>query len=417
MAGSPGSRARTAASSSRASARGSSGPRSRPAIVIQHPSAALTNYLQERSSSVPGLQGRRRGQPKLSAGRVRQRVPRPARADQPAGAPCRHLQGREGGRGRRAERRRGRVRLAPEQGLRAGEGSRGLAGSDRRRAPRAAAEAAADRCSSRSTRGCRERPRARSSTGWSRRASTAPRRPGASAVAIDPWTGAIKAIASYPTFNQKAAAEKPSYLSAAAPRTRPTPLLNRAIAGAYPTGSTFKPIIAEAALSAGIITPSTPLACTGSFALGGTIFHNVDPGVDASMALPEALQVSCDTWFYRLGDLIYATRPEGTGDADPELGAQARARDDSPGRHHGCHVRIPAGAGPCLRQALRLPVDRGTDDQPRDRPGRAPGEPAPARGRVLGADQRRQGRSAARRRGRDQRPAIGTRSTTNRCGP
>ena len=135
---------------------------------------------------------------------------------------------------------------------------------------------------------------------------------GASAVAIDPWTGAIKAIASYPTFNQKAAAEKPSYLSQLL-KAKNSPLLNRAIAGAYPTGSTFKPIIAEAALSAGIISPSTPLACTGSFALGGTVFHNVDPGVDASMALPEALQVSCDTWFYRLGDLIYAHDPKAQG--------------------------------------------------------------------------------------------------------
>ena len=135
---------------------------------------------------------------------------------------------------------------------------------------------------------------------------------GASAVAIDPWTGAIKAIASYPTFSQKAAAEKPSYLSRLL-KNQTSPLLNRAIAGAYPTGSTFKPIIAEAALSAGIITPFTPLACTGSFALGGTIFHNVDPGVDASMALPEALQVSCDTWFYRLGDLIYAHDPKAQG--------------------------------------------------------------------------------------------------------
>ena len=57
-----------------------------------------------------------------------------------------------------------------------------------------------------------------------------------------------------------------------------TPTLNRAISGAYPTGSTFKPIIPEAALSAGIITPSTSLACTGAFALGGTIFHNVEAG-------------------------------------------------------------------------------------------------------------------------------------------
>jgi penicillin-binding protein 2 len=136
---------------------------------------------------------------------------------------------------------------------------------------------------------------------------------GASAVAIDPWTGAIKAIASYPTFNEKLAAEKPSYLTHLYKETITTPTLNRAISGSYPTGSTFKPLIAEAALSAGIITPSTPLACTGSFDLGGTIFHNVDPGVDASMNLTTALEVSCDTWFYRLGDLVYRHDPQAQG--------------------------------------------------------------------------------------------------------
>ena len=136
---------------------------------------------------------------------------------------------------------------------------------------------------------------------------------GASAVAIDPWTGAIKAIVSYPTFDQKRAAEKPSYLSWLYKQTHTTPTLNRAIGGVYPTGSTFKPLIAEAALSAGIITPSTPLACTGTFDLGGTIFHNVDPAVDATMTLPTALEESCDTWFYRLGALVYAHDPKAQG--------------------------------------------------------------------------------------------------------
>ncbi len=136
---------------------------------------------------------------------------------------------------------------------------------------------------------------------------------GASAVAIDPWTGAIKAIVSYPTFDQKRAAEKPNYYAQLSKEKHATPLLNRAIAGAYPTGSTFKPIIAEAALSAGIITPGTPLSCTGAFALGDTIFHNVDPGVNASMTLPTALEVSCDTWFYRLGDLVYQHDPRAQG--------------------------------------------------------------------------------------------------------
>jgi len=136
---------------------------------------------------------------------------------------------------------------------------------------------------------------------------------GASAVAIDPWTGAIKAIVSYPTFDQKLAADNPHYLSSLYKQTRTVPLLNRAISGAYPTGSTFKPIIAEAALSAGIITPGTPIACTGSFALGNTIFHNVDPAVNATLTLPTALEVSCDTWFYRLGYMAYQHDPRAQG--------------------------------------------------------------------------------------------------------
>ena len=132
---------------------------------------------------------------------------------------------------------------------------------------------------------------------------------GASAVAINPWTGAIKAIVSYPTFNQKLAAGNTHYLSGLYKQTHTTPTLNRAIGGGYPTGSTFKPLIAEAALSAGIITPSTPLLCSGSFALGTTIFHNVEAGINEYMSLPTALEQSCDTWFYRLGDRVWQADP------------------------------------------------------------------------------------------------------------
>jgi penicillin-binding protein 2 len=132
---------------------------------------------------------------------------------------------------------------------------------------------------------------------------------GASAVAIDPYTGAIKAIVSYPTFNEKLASDNPKYLARLYKETRTTPTLNRAISGGYPTGSTFKPIIAEAALSAGVITPSTSLLCSGSFALGNTIFHNVEAGINEYMSLPTALEQSCDTWFYRLGDRVWQADP------------------------------------------------------------------------------------------------------------
>jgi penicillin-binding protein 2 len=132
---------------------------------------------------------------------------------------------------------------------------------------------------------------------------------GGSAVAIDPWTGAVKAIASYPRFNEKLAATSSDYLSRLIADTTGTPMLNRAISGAYPTGSTFKPIIAEAALSGGIITPYTSQLCSGSFVLGNHTFFNVERGAYELMDLPTALAQSCDTWFYRLGDRIWAADP------------------------------------------------------------------------------------------------------------
>jgi penicillin-binding protein 2 len=138
---------------------------------------------------------------------------------------------------------------------------------------------------------------------------------GGSAVAMNPYTGAIYALASVPGFNQARAANDPAYLASLyRDASGEHQLVNRAISGVYPTGSTFKPIIAEAALSAGIITPYTPQLCSGSFDLGGTVFHNVEAGVYSEMTLETALAQSCDTWFYRLGNLVWQSDParEGT---------------------------------------------------------------------------------------------------------
>jgi penicillin-binding protein 2 len=135
---------------------------------------------------------------------------------------------------------------------------------------------------------------------------------GGSAVAIDPYTGAILAMASYPTYNQVAAAHNPTYNARLYTDPRNL-LLNRAIGGIYPTGSTFKPIIAEAALATGLITPSTPLLCDGAFYLGDHAFHNVEAGIYESMTLRTALSQSCDTWFYRLGDRFWARDPAAQG--------------------------------------------------------------------------------------------------------
>ena len=142
-------------------------------------------------------------------------------------------------------------------------------------------------------------------------------------VALDPRDGAIRALASYPTYNPRVYAGHVTTKRLAAwgltPSTaeqRNHPALDRAIDGVYPAGSTFKPVTALAALETHVLpSPSTSLECTGSFSVpneyGGPpqVFHNVDPGVYESMTLPTALAVSCDTWFYQLGYEFYKQPP------------------------------------------------------------------------------------------------------------
>jgi penicillin-binding protein 2 len=84
-----------------------------------------------------------------------------------------------------------------------------------------------------------------------------------------------------------------------------SPLTNRAIAGAYPTGSTFKPITSVAALGSGVVTPSEPIYDDGAYTLGGITFHNAGGGAYGSIAMQTALQVSSDVFYYTLGDRMY----------------------------------------------------------------------------------------------------------------
>jgi penicillin-binding protein 2 len=140
------------------------------------------------------------------------------------------------------------------------------------------------------------------------------------AVVMNPWNGAIYALASYPAYNQTAAARDPRYFASLF-HARNTPLIDRATQGLYPTGSTFKPIVAEAALSTGLITPYTSIPCTGSLTVGNIVFHNVEPAINANLDLDQALTISCDTWFYRLGTMFYA-RQTATGALDMQHWAQ-----------------------------------------------------------------------------------------------
>jgi penicillin-binding protein 2 len=85
-----------------------------------------------------------------------------------------------------------------------------------------------------------------------------------------------------------------------------SPYTNRATQGLYPTGSTFKPITAVAALESGVLTPTATIVDGGVFTIGGLSFQNAGGAAYGALQLPEALQVSSDVFFYNLGADLYA---------------------------------------------------------------------------------------------------------------
>jgi penicillin-binding protein 2 len=82
------------------------------------------------------------------------------------------------------------------------------------------------------------------------------------------------------------------------------PLSNRAIQGQYPPGSTFKVIMATAALEKGLITPATRFSCSGSLPFGSHVFHCWKKGGHGSLDLQQAIAQSCDVYFYQVGQRL-----------------------------------------------------------------------------------------------------------------
>ena len=132
---------------------------------------------------------------------------------------------------------------------------------------------------------------------------------GGAAVAIDPRDGAILALASNPTYRPSIFAGRvdPRKLAELAKPEANTPALNRAIAGRYPPGSTFKPVTALAAIEEGLLSPYQSIQCTPSRTYGRDeqVFKNWNPYVNEAMTLPTALAASCDTYFYEVGNSFY----------------------------------------------------------------------------------------------------------------
>ena len=126
-----------------------------------------------------------------------------------------------------------------------------------------------------------------------------------SCVLLDAWTGEVLALASSPGFDPAAFSSGLTQAMWHKLVTDPLdPLINKAIAGVYAPGSTFKPLVAMTALEAGAITPETTFFCPGYYRLGNTVFHCWKHGGHGTLAVREAIKQSCDVFFYNVADLL-----------------------------------------------------------------------------------------------------------------
>jgi penicillin-binding protein 2 len=157
----------------------------------------------------------------------------------------------------------------------------------------------------------------------------------AAAVIMDVRSGAIYALASAPGYDPNVFSKGiPSGLWRDLLDDETTPLIDKAIAGQYPPGSTFKLAVALAGLESGAIGLEHSVTCNGTFHLGDHTFYcdAYKNGGHGTLNLTEGIAQSCDVYFYDVGnrtgiDAIAATAHR--------LGLGARTGLDIPGEHGG----------------------------------------------------------------------------------
>ncbi|NMM14712.1 MAG: penicillin-binding protein 2 [Rhodoferax sp.] len=122
-------------------------------------------------------------------------------------------------------------------------------------------------------------------------------------VAMDPKTGEVLAFVSKPTFDPNLFVEGIDSESWQALNESPNkPLLNRALRGTYPPGSTYKPFMALAALETGLRTPEQSIADPGFFMLGNHRFRDDKEGGHGMVNMYSSIVQSCDTYYYILAN-------------------------------------------------------------------------------------------------------------------
>jgi penicillin-binding protein 2 len=123
------------------------------------------------------------------------------------------------------------------------------------------------------------------------------------AVALDPDTGEILTLLSKPDFDPSLFARSVSTTAWDSLRSNPhDPLYNRATQSGYPPGSTWKPLMALAALESGLLDENERLDCPPSYRIGRRAFKNHDGQDEGRITVTKALEVSCNTFFYQVMD-------------------------------------------------------------------------------------------------------------------
>ena len=122
-------------------------------------------------------------------------------------------------------------------------------------------------------------------------------------VAIDPRNGEILAFVSKPNFNPNLFVEGIDVENWRALNESPDkPLLNRALRGTYPPGSTYKPFMAMAALTLGKRTPQQTIYDPGYFNFGDHRFRDDKEGGHGTVDMYKSIVQSCDTYYYMLAN-------------------------------------------------------------------------------------------------------------------
>lgn len=136
-------------------------------------------------------------------------------------------------------------------------------------------------------------------------AALAPYRDAATAV-VDPRSGDVWALASVPAFNPNAATLGTTLDGRGLPEVGFAQVRNKAVLGAYPTGSSHKPFALAAGLKTGVVSPGSLVTCPPTWQYGTFTFRNyLNHTLPGQVGLPEAMAFSCNTTYMPLAFEVY----------------------------------------------------------------------------------------------------------------